>query len=83
VNAPPRRVDDDPRRSTRGGERLLSPNSDACGPQSGLTGNVDLVGRNAQEAVFAGSLDEPLISDPLLPFPLAPVRQEGARCGHS
>jgi hypothetical protein len=38
-------------------------------------------GRNAQQAGIAGSLDERLISDPSLPFPLAPVRQEGAKSG--
>ena len=42
----------------------------------------------AQKAVFAGSLNERLISDPLLPFRVAPVREESAttgpsRCGHS
>jgi hypothetical protein len=33
----------------------------------------------AQIAGVAGRIGEPVISDSLLPFPLAPVRQEGAR----
>ena len=46
-------------------------------------GDAAVNGRNAQEAGAARSIGEWLLSDPLLPFPLAPVRQEGANCGPS
>ena len=40
---------------------------------------VFALSRRTQIAVVAGGLGERVISNPLLPFPLAPVRQEGAR----
>jgi hypothetical protein len=39
-------------------------------------------GGNAQIAAAAGQFGEHVLSASFLPFPLAPVRQEGARRGH-
>ena len=39
-------------------------------------------GGNAQIAGAAGRFGQRVLSGSFLPFPLAPVRQEGARSGH-